>query len=689
MQAGCFRLSLLAAVFLGSAATRITADEGFWLFNDPPRKQLKERYGFELTDAWLGRVQRAAVAFSGGGSGSFVSPDGLILTNHHVAADALSAVRVAGKVLGQNSFLARTREQEVRCPGLGVSILESVEDVTERIRQAVKPEMKPAQAYRAKDRAVKMLEKESEDRTGLPSSVIELYEGAAYHLYRYKHFTDVRLVFLPELEIGGAFDVCFLRAYENDKPAKVGAYFRASREPARDGDLAFLAGNPGATQRRSTVLEMEQCYRACTFSYRRSCRYLAVLADYRACDPKHVEETEIPYQRAREQERTTALMLPHLEPDSQPMKHRRAQEEALRKAIDENPAARAACVGAWERMAEANKRYLARYETDYRLYADALAFRGSLFGIARFLVRAGEEADKPAADRLDGFDDYTLRIGRREIVEAFPVYPDFEVLQLADSLSLLVEEKGEQDELVRKVLAGKSPKERATELIRNTKMGDPKVRETLFDGKAKAIEVSTDCMVALARLVDPIARRVTEEAYGEISEVMSRERLRISEATQIVRGADSYPDATSTLRLTFGKLASHQRTDLATDGLRTMAEVFTVAEMPEAQGWYRIPAPWKKLREKMDLQTVFHLTVHCDVNNGSSGSPAIGRSGELLGVACRIPNGAISLNYQYKDELARVWAISTPAILEVLSKAYEAAELVQELTGKPAAKSGN
>ncbi|HMF15514.1 MAG TPA: S46 family peptidase, partial [Gemmataceae bacterium] len=345
--------------------------------------------------------------------------------------------------------------------------------------------------------------------------------------------------------------------------------------------------------------------------------------------------------------------------------------------------------GAWERTAEANKRYLAHYETDYRLYADALAFRGSLFGIARFLVRAGEEADKPAADRLDGFDDYSLRIGRREIVEPFPVYPDFEILQLTDSLTLLVEEKGEEDELVRKILAGKSPRDRATELIRNTKMGDPKVRKALFDGKAKAVEASTDCMIALARLVDPIARRVTEEMSGEISEVMSRERLRISKATQIVRGADSYPDATSTLRLTFGKLAIPQRSDLAKYGFRTLADVFTVAEKPEAQGWYRIPPPWKKQKDKIDLQTPFYLTVHCDVNNGSSGSPAISRAGDLLGVACRIPNEAISLNYQYRDELARVWAVSTPAIVEVLSKVYEASELVQELTGKPAVKSGN
>jgi hypothetical protein len=689
MQAGCFRFSLVASVLLSWTFPLARADEGFWLFTDPPRKQLKERYGFELTEAWLNRVRQAAVAFSSGGSGSLVSPDGLILTNHHVAADALSAVRVSGKSLGQNSFLASNREQEVRCPGLGVEILESVEDVTARIQQAVKPEMKPAQGHRARDRAIKALEKESEDGTGLASSVVELYEGAVYHLYRYKHYTDVRLVFLPELQIGGAFDVCFLRAYENDKPAKVGAYFRLSRDGARDGDLAFLAGNPVATQRRATVLELEQCYRSCTQSYRRSCRYLAILADYRARDPKHVEETEIPYQRAREQERTTAMMLPYLEPDSELMKQRRAREEALRKAIEANPAARAACEGAWEHLAGANKRYLERYETDYRLYGDALAFRGSLFGIARFLVRTGEEADKPAAERLDGYDDYSLRIARREIVEAFPVYPDFEVLQLADSLSLLVEEKGENDALVRKILAGKSPEERATELIRNTKMGDPKVREALFDGKAKAVESSTDPMIALARLVDPIARRVTEETYGEISEVMSRERLRISKAIQILRGADSYPDATGTLRLTFGKLAILPGTDLAKYGFRTLADVFVVADRPEAQGWYAIPLSWKKQKDKMDLQTPFYLTVHCDVNNGSSGSPAIGRSGELFGMACRIPNEAISLNYQYKDKLARVWAISTPAIVEVLSKVYDAADLVQELVGKPAAKSGN
>lgn len=689
MRARSLRFLLFATLALIDVIPRVYADEGFWLFNDPPRKLLKERYSFELTDAWLEKVRHAAVSLNGGGSGCFVSSDGLIMTNYHVAADAVGAIQIDGKYLGRESFLARKREQEVRLPMFAVSILESVEDVTRLVQESVKAEMKPAEAYRARNRAIKKLEMESEQRTGLRSSVIELYEGNAFHLYRYKLYTDVRLVFFPETVMGPVFDLCFLRAYEKGKPARTTAHFHPSSERPLDRELVFAAGNPHATDRRRTVLDLEENYRWTTYDYRRICAFLALLAEYRARDPKHIEETEIPYHRTKEELQAASLTLSLLDPDSELMNQRRARETALRTAIDGNPAARDACKGAWERMADTRKRFHERLKPDFYLYGEAHAFRGSLFSIARFLVRAAEEVEKPAAERLDGFDDYSLRFERRELAESFPVHPEFEILQLADSLNMLVLEKGRDDEMVRKVLAGKSSKERAAELVRNTKLGDPKVRVAILEGKRKAIESSSDSMIALARVVDPLARKVSEEVDGEYTEVIWEERLRLGKAMRILQGEDAYPDSTGTLRLSFGKVTTNLNPEQAKTNLSTLADVYSRAEAEEQDGKFQMPPIWRRQKDKLNLRTTYWLTLDCDSNNGSSGSPIFDRHGKLIGIVSKIPVGSLSQNYQYKDELARVWAISTPAIIEVLRKVYDAGELVEELTGKPGAKAGN
>src|SRR6476620_6633751 len=260
----------LAALFLGAVVTPAYSDEGMWLLNDPPRERLKEKYGFDLTDAWLEHARLASVRFNNGGSGSFVSPNGLLITNHHIGADALQKLSTPERDLFRDGFYAKTSADELKCPDLELNVLQSIEDVTEKVNAAVKPEIKPADAFAARRAAMSAIEKESLDKTGLRSDVVTLYQGGAYHLYRYKKYTDVRLVFAPEEKIasfGGdvdnfefprfGLDVSFFRAYEDGKPAQVKHWFKFSAEGARDGDLVFVTGHPGTTNRLETLEKLK------------------------------------------------------------------------------------------------------------------------------------------------------------------------------------------------------------------------------------------------------------------------------------------------------------------------------------------------------------------------------------------------------------------------------------------------
>src|SRR5262245_35062512 len=260
-------LALGAVALLAPAAA---ADEGMWLFTNPPRKLLKERYGFDIPDGWLEHVQKSSVRFNSGGSGSFVSPDGLVMTNHHVGADDLQKMSDKDHDYMKNGFHAKTRAEEKKCLDLELNVLMSIEDVTEKVNAAVNPQMKPAEAFAARRKVMAEIEKESLDKTGLRSDVVALYQGGQYHLYRFKKYTDVRVVFAPEQQIaffGGDpdnfeyprydLDMCFFRVYENDKPAKIEHYLTWSKGGATENELVFISGHPGRTDRLATVAELE------------------------------------------------------------------------------------------------------------------------------------------------------------------------------------------------------------------------------------------------------------------------------------------------------------------------------------------------------------------------------------------------------------------------------------------------
>jgi hypothetical protein len=666
------------------------ADEGWWLFNDPPRKLLKDRYRFELTDAWLDHVRLAAVRLPEKGSGSFVSPEGLILTNHHVVDQVLQDLSTGGRDYVRDGFLALSREQEVRCPGLEVQVLVGSEDVTQPVEGALNVGMAPADAHKARRAAIHALEKASAGPAGLVGEVVPLFEGKLYHLYHYKTYTDVRLVFAPETWIGRRFDICFLRAYEGSKPARVPHYLKFCLDDPREGDLIFMAGCPVTTQRRFTVKEMEYLRCQCLLYSALQSRHIRVLDQHRASAQNNICRSEAEYFRITVGKTSLDENLRLLQPGSEIMRRREKREAAVRAAVDKEPRLREAYGTAWQNLAELLEQQK-QVERSYALLECGEAFDGRLFYFAGVLVRLAAETAKPNAERLEAYSEAKLPSLERRLFAELPIHEELEIRKLADSLTMFQEEAGGNNDLVRKVLAGKRPVDRAIELVRDSRLGDVKVRRALAAGGLRAINNSKDPMIALARLVDAPARKLLSEVVDDIGERAYREHLRIAAAVRAVSGPDAYPDATGTLRLSFGRVTKLDSQTQSDSIYWTLNDLFwwlrerpPVApphlhsalepRSPRARGW-STPAG---ARPKFDTPILFLGDL--DASFGNSGSPILNRQGKQIGVLSLSMPDAHYLTYDYDPQRCRWGATHMAGVVEVLLNVYGALGLVGELT---------
>src|SRR5205823_5374354 len=536
-----FLTGLVAIAVMATSANFAKADEGMWLFNNPPRKILKEKYQFDATDKWLEHVQKSSVRFNSGGSGSFVSADGLVMTNHHVGADALQKFGDKDHNYYRDGFHARTPAEEKRCHDLELNVLMSIEDVTERVNAALKPGMKPEAAALARRNIMAEIEKESLDKTGLRSNVITLYQGGQYHLYRFKRYTDVRLVFAPEQQIafyGGDpdnfeysrydLDICFFRVYENDKPIHPEHYLKWSKAGAGEGELVFVSGHPGRTDRLDTMDELHYLRdRGFPYVLQRLNRLEVLLSSWSARSEENARKAKelffgVQNSRKARIGALAGLLDPYL------MSKKEAAEKALRDAIANDPKLKDA-LGAWDAVAGAEK-IRATHAKEATLLENGAGFMCDQFSVARTLLRAAEEKPKPNGERLREFADSNLAPLEFRLFSEEPIYNDFEILKLTDSLTFLAEQLGYDNELVQKVLAGKSPQQRAYDLISGTKLNDVKERKRLYEGGQKAVDESTDPMIALARLVDPAARAVRKIMETQVDEVKRQAYAKIAKA---------------------------------------------------------------------------------------------------------------------------------------------------------------
>jgi hypothetical protein len=537
-----------------------------WTFDNPPGKQLQEKYGFTMSQQWLDHVRLSSVRFNDGGSGSFVSPHGLVLTNHHVALGQLQKVSTPGKNYVNDGFYARSAAEEMKCPDLELNVLISMEDVSLQVQGAVKPAMSDKDALQARKSRIAGIEKESMASTGLRSDVVSLYAGGEYWLYRYKKYTDVRLVFAPEQQIaffGGDpdnftyprydLDMALFRVYENDKPVESKDFLAWNSRGAQAGELVFVSGNPGSTDRLRTMgqIEAERDYfipEAIKLIKRR----LSVLRRYADADP---EQTRQAAQQIFGLENSLKAYRGEYNGllDNALIAKKQKEEADFRARVAASPELADKYAEAWDEIAGAQKKELSRYkELRYRsLRASRLASPAST------IVQYVAEVKKPDGERLDGFHDSELDSLRFRLYSPAPVYRQMERALLADSLQESLDELGPEDPFVKAVLGGRAPAEVASQVIEGTRLGDPAFRKTLVDGGQAAVDACDDPAIVLARKVDPMTREVRKRVEDNVESVLTSAGERIGQARFAVYGKRVYPDATFTLRLAYGTVKGY------------------------------------------------------------------------------------------------------------------------------------
>ena len=687
----CLCVFLVALFSLSTLGIKCFADEGMWPFNNVPKAEIKRRYGFDVTDDWLSRVRLSSVRFSSGASGSFVSPDGLVLTNQHVATPAVQKLSTPGHDYVKDGFYARTRDEELRAPDLELNVLVSIEDVTARVEGAVKPGMTGAAAAAARRAEIAAIEKDSLDATKLRSDVVTLYRGGQYHLYRYKTYDDVRVVFVPEFAIaffGGdadnftypraALDLAFFRVYENGRPLKSENYLKWSEAGAREDELVFISGHPGTTARLNTVAHLEFTRdMVLPFILRQLKRQRATLLAYSA-------QGEEQSRRAKSDLFGTENSLKRLTgqyeglQDGRLLPKKRRAEEALRKMVAADPKKQKEYGDAWQTIAKGREEFRSRF-AEISLLESAIAFDTNLFTLARTLVRLATEDTKPDAERLPEYSQARRASLELNLYSPAPVYKDFERTKLASSLAFMRDELGATHSLVKKVLQGRTPESRAEELISETQLQDVAYRRRLAAGGVKAIEESTDPLIVLARTVDPEARD-GRKFYEPVLSVERESYAKIARALYEVEGTKLYSDATFTLRLSYGAVRGYTENGRKIPAFTTFADLYRRAAEHNDQAPYKLPERWVQRAPALQLNTPLNFVSTNDSVGGGSGSPVIDRDTRLVGVIFDGNMQSLAGNFVYDDAQNRAIAVDSRGIIEALTKIYDARELAGELT---------
>lgn len=687
------KITVLAFVFvLVLSSLPVFADDGMWTFDNPPRKQWKEKYNFEPTDAWLDHVRLSSVKVEGS-SGAFVSPNGLLMTNQHVASGQLQKLSTRDRNLRRDGFYAGTPAEELKCPDLEVTVLVSFEDVTSRVQGAAKPGASDKEANEARNAQMAAIEKESTDKTGLRSEVVTLYRGGEYWLYQFKKYTDVRLVFAPEEQIaffGGDYDnftyprycldVTFFRVYENGQPLKTQNYLKWSAQGPADGEFVLAIGNPGSTNRLLTLSQVQ---------YQRDVGnplQMQVWNARRDALMRYSETGAEPARRALNIVRSLSNSIKRLVGQQDGLSNQRAMakkeqdEKALRAAVASKPELQKAYGGAWDEIANAYK--------ELPTYAKRLAFSTVTYSrlgqIASTLVRYSEEVGKPNQSRYEEFRDSKLESLKFSLFSPAPIYPDLEEAILASWLTDAQQALGADDPFVRAALQGSSPAEAAKSAVAGTKLADVAVRKALFEGGAEAIKKSDDPLIVLARRIEPVIRELRAWNEDKIQSVETAVGQKISAARFAVLGRNVYPDANSSLRISYGRVLGYEEDTTLVPYKTTYSGLYDRAVSFDEKVPYDLPARWRDGRAKLDLTTPMNFVYTADTIGGNSGSPIINRNAEVVGLNFDSNIQKLPNRYWYVDEAdgGRAIAVHSAAIIEALRKMYGAEKLAAEITGR-------
>jgi hypothetical protein len=664
----------------------VAADEGMWLFNQFPAAQVKEKYNFEVTPQFLDHLRLASMRI-GGGSASFVSPHGLIFTNHHVASDCISKVSSPEHDYIKDGYSAAAAGHELACPDLEANVLVRIEDATRTVKDAAPATAKPADALAKRNAAIAQLEKSCSARTGNHCDVVKLFSGERYDLYEYKKYRDIRLVFAPEFGIaffGGDpdnftyprydLDIAFFRAYENGKPADTPNYLKWSATGVEDGSLVFVGGNPGTTSRLATVAQLN-FYRdtALPLSLARLQSRIAALNAFGAKSAENAREAQHPLFGLANSYKSNAGKLIGLK-DDRLMARKQNFEKRLRNSVEHDPKLGTEAGKAWDEIAAAYKAWTP-YEKPYEILEAPGAQGSSLFRIARQIVRLDAERAKPNDQRLAPYRDSSLATLEHSLYSPAPIDDGVEIAMLAQYLEEL-KSLGDREAPVKSILGSRTPQQAAEELVHGTKLKGVAQRKLLAAGP-DAARNSDDPMIRLARALDEPARKLLKRHQDTIEALETSSAEKIAHYRFQLFGDKDYPDATFTPRVSYGVVKGYKdKTEAAVPFATTFGGLYHRAGAADP---YRLPQRWSDGKSKLDLVVPFNFVSTCDITGGNSGSPTVDQKGEIVGIVFDGNIESLSLTYQYSDDQARAVHVASQGIVEALRKLYREPALLHEL----------
>jgi Peptidase S46 len=681
----------LPAAFALVLAARLSADEGMWTFDNPPTKLLKERYGFTPTPEWLDHVRLSSVRFNDGGSGSFVSKTGLVMTNHHVGLGCIQKISTAEKDYVATGYVARTAAEEVPCPDLELNVLVSMEDVTGKVLSSVRAGASDKDAREQRKAATAKIEKSCADATKLRCDVVMLYDGSEFQLYRYRKYTDVRLVFAPEQAIafyGGDpdnftfprydLDVAIFRVWENGKPVAPSHFLKWSEKGPKENELLFVSGHPGLTGRLATLAEMEFTRDIGYPNYLRSlARRRALLQEYSKRSPESARRAKAALFGVENSLKALGGYQAGLL-DPAVTKKKAADEAAFRAAIAKDPELAKSAGDPWAGVAEAYRKAAPRIHE-----MQLVSFGGSrLLGIAGQIVQLVAEKEKPNETRLEEYRESNLASLEFALFSKAPIYRDLQETTLADQWTEAAERLGTEHSFVKTVLGGKTPLNAATAAVEGTKLDDAEVRRALVKGGRKAVETSTDPMIVVARRIDPAQREIRKFEEDEIDAVVTRAAEKLGPARFKAFGKSVPPDATFTLRLAYGTARGFAAEGTVVPWKTSFYGLYGRSADFDDREPFKLSARWVEKKGALDLATPMNFVLTADIIGGNSGSPVVNAKGELVGLIFDMNIHSLAWRYVYTDEKGRAVAVHSKALTEAIAKVFEAPAIANELMGK-------
>jgi hypothetical protein len=679
--------SLIAGTLMAVTGSSL-ADEGMWTLDHLPLQQMQARYGFTPSQQWIDLVQHAAVRLAEGCSGSFVSANGLVMTNHHCANACLSQLSVHGANYMQDGFIAK--DEEPKCPDVELNQLASITDVTDRVNAATagKDGAERVKAERAINSA---LEKEcvGGDAVTWRCDVVTLYHGGRYALYKYRRYQDVRLVFAPEQSIaffGGDpdnfnfprydLDVTFFRAYVNGKPADTPQYLQFNVAGPKDGEMTFVVGNPGSTQRETpwtSLAYLRDILLTPFFGYLSESR--GQLWQYSRMGDAQAKEAQDDLFGADNSLKVFKGWLETLS-DEAFIEKKKQEDASLRQWIAADPGRRAKYGDPWADLDKAQKRG-AEMRERYSMIEGGRGFGSELFADARALVRAAAERAKPDAERLPPYRDANLPAIQQELASTAPIYPQYEETRLAWTLEKLRQSLGADDPFVHEVFGSQSPDQLAHALVSGTKLGDPSVRMQLWNGGEQTIAASTDPMIALARKIDPEARALRKQYEEQVDVPQKKASEAIARARFERDGSANYPDATFTLRLSYGKVEGWNEKGSPVHPFTDFAGLYKRATGADP---FKLPDSWIAAKSSLNPSTPFDFVTNNDIIGGNSGSPVIDRDGHAVGLIFDGNIHSLGGDFYFDETTNRAVAVDTAAIVAAVKNVYHLHSLADELS---------